>query len=118
MNYSAFITDFLRAAHLPRISAQEPLPDQDLIQQITAAKEKEIAPAAGPTASCIRSLLFLAAGDLSQAIGLFRRCPPRMPRIFTESFIASTMTSIMPGTGSRRPVASGGRRDVSARGRQ
>ena len=67
MNYSAFITDFLRAAQLPRISAQEPLPDQDLIQQITAAKEKEIAPATGPTASCIRSLLFLAAGGLSQA---------------------------------------------------
>ncbi|MEA3145078.1 MAG: hypothetical protein QOI53_499 [Verrucomicrobiota bacterium] len=67
MNYSAFITDFLRAAHLPRISAQEPLPDQDLIQQVTAAKEKEIAPATGPTASCIRSLLFLAAGGLSQA---------------------------------------------------
>jgi hypothetical protein len=42
MNYSAFITDFLRAAHLPRISAQEPLPDQDLIQQVTAAKEKKL----------------------------------------------------------------------------
>jgi hypothetical protein len=67
MNYSAFITDFLRAAQLPRISAQEPLPDQDLIQQVTAAKEKEIAPATGPTASCIRSLLFLASGGLSQA---------------------------------------------------
>lgn len=67
MNYSAFITDFLRAAQLPRISAQEPLPDQDLIQQVTAAKEKEIAPGTGPTASCIRSLLFLAAGGLSQA---------------------------------------------------
>jgi hypothetical protein len=67
MNYSAFITDFLRAAHLPRISAQEPLPDQDLIQQVTAAKEKEIALAAGPTTSCIRSLLFLAAGGLGQA---------------------------------------------------
>jgi hypothetical protein len=67
MNYSAFITDFLRVAHLPRISAQEPLPDQELIQQVTAAKEKEIAPASGPTASCIRSLLFLAAGGMTQA---------------------------------------------------
>ncbi len=67
MNYSAFITDFLRTAHLPRISAQEPLPDQDLIQQVTAAKEKEIAPVAGPNVRCIRSLLFLAAGGLSQA---------------------------------------------------
>ena len=67
MSYSAFITDFLRRVQLPRISAREPLPDKELIQQTTAAKEHEISRADGPQTSCARSLLLLAAGDLDQA---------------------------------------------------
>ena len=67
MSYSAFITDFLRKVQLPRLSAREPLPDKQLIQQTAAAKEHEIARANGPQATCARSLLLLAAGDLDQA---------------------------------------------------
>jgi hypothetical protein len=67
MSYSAFITDFLRRVQSPRLSAREPLPDKQLIQQATAAKEQEIARANGPRATCTRSLLLLAAGDLDQA---------------------------------------------------
>ena len=67
MSYSAFITDFLRRVQLPRLSAGEPLPDKELIQQTTAAKEHEISRANGPQASCARGLLLLAAGDLDQA---------------------------------------------------
>jgi len=67
MNYSAFITDFLRKAQLPRLSAQEPLPDKQLIQRVAAAEEHEIARAEGPQASCTRSLLLLAAGGVAQA---------------------------------------------------
>jgi hypothetical protein len=67
MTYSAFITDFLREAQLPRLSAQEPVPDKRLIQRIAVAEDHEIARATGPEASCIRSLLFIAAGGLEQA---------------------------------------------------
>jgi hypothetical protein len=67
MSYSAFITDFLRKVQLPRLSAGEPLPDKELIQQTIAAKEHEISRADGPKASCARGLLLLAAGDLDQA---------------------------------------------------
>jgi hypothetical protein len=65
MSYSAFITDFLRRVQLPRLSAWEPLPDKELIQQTTAAKEHEIS--RGSQASCARGLLLLAAGDVDQA---------------------------------------------------
>jgi hypothetical protein len=34
MTYSAFITDFLRETQLPRLSAQEPVPDKRQIQRI------------------------------------------------------------------------------------
>jgi hypothetical protein len=67
MPYSAFITDFLREAHLPRVSALEPLPDKRLIQRIAVAKDHEIARANGPEVKCIRSLLFIAAGGVEQA---------------------------------------------------
>ena len=67
MIYSGFINDFLRQAHLPRISAEEPLPDKELIQRISGATDLEIAPAKGPEANCIRSLLILAAGEIDQA---------------------------------------------------
>ena len=67
MSYSVFITDFLRRVQLPRLSAGEPLPDKELIQKTTAAKEHEISRADGPKASCARGLLLLAAGDLDQA---------------------------------------------------
>jgi hypothetical protein len=67
MSYSVFITDFLRRVQLPRLSAGEPLPDKELIQKTTAAKEHEISRATGSQASCARGLLLLAAGDLDQA---------------------------------------------------
>jgi hypothetical protein len=67
MAYSAFITHFLQQVELPRISAQDPLPDRQLIQQAVVAEEDEIAPAKGPEASCTRSLLLLAAGGLDEA---------------------------------------------------
>jgi hypothetical protein len=65
--YSAFITEFLRETQLPRISAQEPTPNLELIQRVAAAKDHEIAAGDGVPARCIRSLLFLAAGGLDQA---------------------------------------------------
>jgi hypothetical protein len=67
MTYSPFITDLLLAAHLPRLSAREPLPDQGLVQRIAVAQDREIAKANSPEARCIRSLLFIAAGGLDQA---------------------------------------------------
>jgi hypothetical protein len=67
MSYSAFITNFLRKVQLPRISTREPLPDKQLIQQTAAAQEHEISRANGPQATCARSLLLLAAGDVDQA---------------------------------------------------
>jgi hypothetical protein len=67
MPYSAFITDFLREAQLPRLSAQEPVPDKRLIQRIAVTEDHEIARANGPETRCIRSLLFIAAGGVDQA---------------------------------------------------
>ena len=65
--YSPFITDFLRQAQLPRLSAQDPSPDQQLIRLVAGAKDDQIARQNGPQSSCTRSLLFLAAGDVTQA---------------------------------------------------
>jgi hypothetical protein len=67
MTYSTFITDFLREAQLPRLSAQEPLPNKGLIQRIAGTEDYEVARAKDPEIRCIRSLLFLAAGGLDQA---------------------------------------------------
>lgn len=67
MSYPAFVADFLRNAQLPRLSAQEPVPDKRLIQRIAAAEDQEIARANGPEARCIRSLLFIGAGGVDQA---------------------------------------------------
>jgi hypothetical protein len=67
MTYSAFISDFLCKAQLPRLSAQDPAPDQRLIRRIAAAEDLEIASVDGPEARCVRSLLFLAAGGMDQA---------------------------------------------------
>ena len=67
MAYSAFITDFLREAQLPRLSATEPVPVKRLIQRVAVAEDHEIARAKGPEARCIRSLLFIAAGGVDQA---------------------------------------------------
>jgi len=67
MTYPAFISDFLRSAHLPRLSAQEPPPDNILIERVTAAEDHEIAMANGSDAKCIRSLLFLLAGGIEEA---------------------------------------------------
>jgi hypothetical protein len=66
MTYPAFITDFLRNAHLARLSAQEPPPDERLIQWIAEAEDDEIAGNV-PQTKCIRSLLFLSAGGIEQA---------------------------------------------------
>lgn len=67
MTYSAFITEVLRAAQLPRLSAQQPVPDHRLIRRVCEAENDEIAGADGPEAMCLRSLLLMAAGDLDQA---------------------------------------------------
>jgi hypothetical protein len=67
MIYSAFITEFLREAELPRVSALEPVPDRRLIQRVAAAEDDEIGAADGQEAMCLRSLLLIAAGDLDQA---------------------------------------------------
>lgn len=67
MAYSTFITDFLHQAQLPRISAQDPLPDKQLIQHVAVADEHEMAQASGPQASCTRSLLLLVAGGIDEA---------------------------------------------------
>ena|ERR1700730_1762469 len=67
MAYSAFITDFLHQAQLPRLSAQDPLPDKQLIQQVAVADEHKIAPATGLQASCTRSLLLFAGGGIDEA---------------------------------------------------
>lgn len=65
--YSTFITEFLRETQLPRISAQEPPPNNELIQRVAAAEDREIAVEEGVAVRCTRSLLFIAAGGLSQA---------------------------------------------------
>jgi hypothetical protein len=70
MTYPAFITDFLRDAQLPRLSAHEPPPDKRLIQRIAAAGDHEIAAANDSETKCIRSLLFLVAGGIEQAHGI------------------------------------------------
>jgi hypothetical protein len=67
MTYSAFITEFLREAQLPRLSAREPMPDQRLIERVAAAEDDEIAETNGPEAKCLRSLLLIAAGELDKA---------------------------------------------------
>jgi hypothetical protein len=67
MIYSAFITDFLHDAHLPRISAREPAPDQRMIQRVAATEDHEIAKTNGQEARCIRSLLYVAAGGVDEA---------------------------------------------------
>jgi hypothetical protein len=67
MIYSAFITDFLRDAHLPRVSAREPAPDQRMVQRVAAAEDHEIAKTNGQEAGCIRSLLYVAAGGVDEA---------------------------------------------------
>jgi hypothetical protein len=65
MSYPAFISDILHNARSPRVSAQEPPPDKQLIKRI--AQDREIAEGEGPEAKCIRSLLFLLAGGLDHA---------------------------------------------------
>ncbi len=65
MSYPAFITDVLRDARLPRLSASEPPPDQELIRRIKATEEDAI-PAVAET-KCVFSLLFLLAGGIEQA---------------------------------------------------
>jgi hypothetical protein len=67
MTYSAFITDFLREAKLPRISADDPPPDKRLIAKVATAKDQEIADTRSSDVGCIRSLLFIAAGGIDQA---------------------------------------------------
>lgn len=67
MAYSAFITDFLREAKLPRLSVADPPPDERLIARVATAKGQEISETGGSKLSCIRSLLFLAAGGVDQA---------------------------------------------------
>ncbi len=67
MTYSAFVTEFLREVQLPRLSAQEPVPDERLIGRVAAASDDEISEVGGQKASCLRSLLLMGAGDLDQA---------------------------------------------------
>jgi hypothetical protein len=67
MTYPAFITDILRNAQLPRLSAHEPPPDRGLIERITVAEDRELSRPDGPEVRCIRSLLFFLAGGIEQA---------------------------------------------------
>jgi hypothetical protein len=67
MSYSAFISDFLRKARIPRLSTQEPPPDKRLIRLIAETEDHELARVNGPNIKCIRSLLYLLAGGLDQA---------------------------------------------------
>jgi hypothetical protein len=67
MSYPAFVSDILRNARSPRVSAQEPPPDKQLVKRIAAAEDREIATVDGPEAKCIRSLLLFLTGGLEQA---------------------------------------------------
>lgn len=75
MTYSAFIAEFLREAKLPRLSADDPPPDKRLIVRVAAAKNPEITEKRGSNVGCIRSLLFLAAGEMDQAHRLVQELP-------------------------------------------
>ena len=75
MAYSAFITDFLREAKVPRLSLKDPPPDERLIAKAAEAKDREITGEENSNVGCIRSLLFLAAGELDQAHRLAQEIP-------------------------------------------
>ena len=75
MAYSAFITDFLREAKVPRLSLKDPPPDERLIAKVAEAKDHEITEEENSNVGSIRSLLFLAAGGLDQAHRLAQEIP-------------------------------------------
>jgi len=75
MAYSAFITDFLRDAKVPRLSLEDPPPDERLISKAAEAKDHEITEQENSNVGCIRSLLFLVAGELDQAHRLAQEIP-------------------------------------------
>ena len=75
MAYSAFITDFLRDAKVPRLSLEDPPPDNRLIAKAAEAKDQEITEQENSNIGCIRSLLFLVAGELDRAHRLAQEIP-------------------------------------------
>jgi hypothetical protein len=101
--YSAFITEFLRETQLPRISAQEPTPNLELIQRVAAAKDHEIAAGDGVPASAHVVCSFLRRADWIRRTELCRRYPPAMERISMGWFTGSMTISIMRGTGFAVP---------------
>jgi hypothetical protein len=75
MTYPALITDFLHDAQLPRFSAKDPVPDQRLIQRISAVEDHEITIQRSLEARCIRGLLLVAAGGVEQAHRIVQGIP-------------------------------------------
>ncbi len=67
MEYSGFIQSILGEAKLPRFTPTDPPPRPELIRQIEAASDTQFGPVSATSAACLRSLLFVAAGDLDRA---------------------------------------------------
>jgi hypothetical protein len=67
MEFSGFLSQFLREVSLPRLTPTEPPPNPELIAKVRAANDTEIAPGAPHSAACLRSLFLLGAGDLDGA---------------------------------------------------
>jgi hypothetical protein len=70
-----FITHFLREADLPRFSIEEPPPLPALIELLAARKNEEITDANEPEASCVRTLLLIAAGAIDEAHQIIQELP-------------------------------------------
>jgi hypothetical protein len=67
MEVSSFVSSFLRKVSLPRFSPTNPPPNPDLITELEATDDAQISPVDSAARSCLRSLFFLAAGDLNRA---------------------------------------------------
>ncbi len=67
MEYSSFIQSILEGAKLPRFTLVDPRPQPELIKQVEAASDAQFGQVSPASAACLRSLLFLAAGDLDRA---------------------------------------------------
>jgi hypothetical protein len=70
-----FITDFLRDADSPRFSIEEPPQRPALIELLATRKNDEITEAKEPEASCVRTLLLIAAGGIDEAHQIIQELP-------------------------------------------
>jgi hypothetical protein len=72
---SDFITDFLQEITIPRFSTEEPPESPALIQLLATKKDHEITQTPEPEASCLRTLLLIAAGAIDEAHQIVQELP-------------------------------------------